>query len=329
MRLRVIDDLKAVAPSAMLTDAIGILPSTDVDGRVTAEAFRRAVLAAVGRLTYVTSDVAGARAKASDARLQAALDEIAVAAPAVKGELEALGTGGVTHDIPPGLRTSAARMTAAVEAIERSSGVAIAADARAPQSVTDIANDMASLVDRLTGLLSTVQLRQTVTPLAEKIERVDERVAERLGQLNERLVARIAELERELANQRPRPPTAREALADFVKGHAVFFDAETDFRDPADAAATIDKLANLLKAANASIRIVGYTDEAGTTARNTPLAQGRAEKVANALEELGINRELLIPVGRANGVNLAPGTGPGSANRRVEFELAFAGERRR
>jgi outer membrane protein OmpA-like peptidoglycan-associated protein len=329
IRRRVVGDLKAVAPSAVLTDAIGILPSTDVEGRVTAETFRRAVLAANSRLTNITSDVAGARAKASDARLQAALDEIAVAAPAVKGELEALGTGGVTHDVPPGLRTTAARMTAAVEAIERLSGVAIAPEARTPQSATDLANDMASLIDRLAGLLSTLQLRQTVTPLAEKIERVDERLAERLGQLNERLAARIAELERELVGQRPRPPTAREALADFVKGHAVFFDAETDFRDPDDAAATIGKLADLLKAANASIRIVGYTDEAGTTARNTPLAQGRADKVANAIEALGVNRELLIPVGRANGVNLAPGTGPGSANRRVEFELAFEGERRR
>ena len=65
------------------------------------------------------------------------------------------------------------------------------------------------------------------------------------------------------------------------------------------------------------MRVAGYTDESGGVARNNPLAQARADKVADALVAKGIDRSRLVIVGRANAVNLSNSSGPTSANRRV------------
>ena len=84
-------------------------------------------------------------------------------------------------------------------------------------------------------------------------------------------------------------------------------------REPQDVAAVV-------------VRVAGYTDERGGLNRNNPLAQSRADTVVDALVALGVARERLVAVGRANGVNLSNTTGPASANRRVQFEIGFAGE---
>jgi outer membrane protein OmpA-like peptidoglycan-associated protein len=81
-----------------------------------------------------------------------------------------------------------------------------------------------------------------------------------------------------------------------------------------------------LKQTNVVLRVAGYTDESGGLARNSPLAQSRADVVVNALVTRGISQRRLVAVGRANGVNLTNTIGPASANRRVEFEIGFVGE---
>ncbi len=57
-----------------------------------------------------------------------------------------------------------------------------------------------------------------------------------------------------------------------------------------------------------------------------PVVLGRAETVAQALVARGVPAARLVTVGRQNAIGIAPTSGAQSANRRVEFELAFDGE---
>ena len=120
--------------------------------------------------------------------------------------------------------------------------------------------------------------------------------------------------------------SARERLRMFAEANAVFFGNGDDYRDPARVQRVLAELAQLAKEARALVRVIGYTDERGAQTRNSPLAQSRADKVANALAALGVPRNRLVTVGRSSGPDISPSTGPDSANRRVEFELGFEGE---
>lgn len=120
--------------------------------------------------------------------------------------------------------------------------------------------------------------------------------------------------------------TPRERLENWTHNHAVFFAADTGYRDSAAAAKTLDALVPLLKNAQHTVRIIGYTDEAGGQIRNVPLAQERAEKVRQDLIARGVGASLLHAVGRADSRDLSSSQGVTSPNRRVEFELAFDGE---
>ncbi len=120
--------------------------------------------------------------------------------------------------------------------------------------------------------------------------------------------------------------SARERLRTFAESNAIFFANNEDYRDSAKSQRVLAELALLAKEARALVRVIGYTDERGAQARNSPLAQSRADKVANALAALGVPRNRLVTVGRSSGPDISPSTGPDSANRRVEFELGFEGE---
>jgi outer membrane protein OmpA-like peptidoglycan-associated protein len=74
------------------------------------------------------------------------------------------------------------------------------------------------------------------------------------------------------------------------------------------------------------IRIVGYTDERGTTDRNQPLAFARAERVTADLTRRGIDPARIRTVGRTAVLDISQRSGPSSPNRRVVFEPAFTGE---
>lgn len=121
-------------------------------------------------------------------------------------------------------------------------------------------------------------------------------------------------------------PTALDRLVAYAKRNAVFFANNEDYRDSAKAEAVLDEVARLAKEARVLVRVVGYTDERGAQTRNVPLAQSRADKVAQALIARGVPRNRIVAVGRATGPDLSPSTGPDSANRRAEFEVGFEGE---
>jgi outer membrane protein OmpA-like peptidoglycan-associated protein len=88
----------------------------------------------------------------------------------------------------------------------------------------------------------------------------------------------------------------------------------------------LDTLAAHIKSANRLVRVVGYTDERGTAARNSTLGRARADKVVQELVQRGVAREMLVAVGRGSIRDISTVVGEQSANRRVEFEVGFEGE---
>ena len=124
----------------------------------------------------------------------------------------------------------------------------------------------------------------------------------------------------------PAAPSAIEKLERWLRLNAIFFADGIDYRSMAAADSTLDAAAALIKDAGVLVRIVGYTDDRGGQARNGSLAQQRAQRVADALTERGVRRQLLVAVGRPTGPDISPVIGPQSANRRVEFEIGFFNE---
>jgi outer membrane protein OmpA-like peptidoglycan-associated protein len=123
-------------------------------------------------------------------------------------------------------------------------------------------------------------------------------------------------------------PTPRERLDKWVRTNAVFFGNNVDYREPERVERTLDELAALIRESGVFVRVVGYTDEKGGQARNSPLSQARADKVREALISRSIPADRLMAVGRLDGIDISNVVGEASANRRVEFELGFEGEAR-
>ncbi len=124
----------------------------------------------------------------------------------------------------------------------------------------------------------------------------------------------------------PPAPTPRELLAAWIGSHAIFFSSESNFRNPEMAAKHLNELARLMKASDAHLRIVGFTDEQGTSRHNSPLSQDRANVVKQELASRGVSPDRMVTVGRHDLKGISSIIGDSSPNRRVEFELAFVGE---
>lgn len=121
-------------------------------------------------------------------------------------------------------------------------------------------------------------------------------------------------------------PSPRERLEAFAKAHAIFFSTDLDYRDSEATARWLTELATLAKAAQVTLRLVGYTDETGNNVRNVSLAQQRATKVRDELITRGVSADRILSVGRASALDISDIRGAGTPNRRVEFEIAFEGE---
>ncbi len=117
-------------------------------------------------------------------------------------------------------------------------------------------------------------------------------------------------------------------LGDWVDTNAIFFSTGSEYVAPADADAALDALAGHLAMAPARpLRIVGYADITGPHETNMRTATARAQAVATALQSRGIPAERLIVLGRAGPETIISSlNGPGSPNRRVQFELGFPAE---
>lgn len=121
-------------------------------------------------------------------------------------------------------------------------------------------------------------------------------------------------------------PSPRERLEAFAKAHAIFFSTDLDYRDSEATTRWLTELATLAKAAQVTLRLVGYTDETGNNVRNVSLAQERAAKVRDELIARGVGADRILSVGRASALDISDIRGAGTPNRRVEIEIAFEGE---
>ena len=137
--------------------------------------------------------------------------------------------------------------------------------------------------------------------------------------------SQIQDIRRQIAALAPQPDP-RQDLTRWLQSHAIFFSEGTTVRDQAAADAALDALAALMRRAGGAIRIIGYTDERGTSDRNLTIAQARADRIAADLARRGIDPARLIAIGRTAALDISRRSGASSPNRRVTFEPAYVGE---
>ncbi|MEZ5854807.1 MAG: OmpA family protein [Hyphomicrobiaceae bacterium] len=335
--------LKALAPTVSLTPEVSVLPKADVEARLNREGLRRALERARLRTATLVTDLSASVqrfVRVEDRRL--AEDALKAARDAKTG-IEAIDVDGAAEGRSfQELNQAIAGLRGAAERLNAVTDTPVEQRVAPPKDATEAADAVVHVADRLMILVSALEQRRNVAPLARSINdvreqavavdrrasEVERRANEKVEALDTRLEQRIAELERMLKTLQPKPPTPLEELKAFVGENAIFFENDLDYREPAVAAKTLDGLASLLKATDVLIRVVGYTDEVGATARNSTLSAARAKRVVDDLVARGIAPGRLVPVGRTNALNLSSDTGPGSSNRRVEFEIGYVSERR-
>ncbi|MDD2869031.1 OmpA family protein [Neomegalonema sp.] len=89
----------------------------------------------------------------------------------------------------------------------------------------------------------------------------------------------------------------------------------------------LDEAVEILKQPGAPrLRVIGHVDRLGGAETNQRLARERAQAVIAELIARGAPADRLIAAARPDPVELVETHGPGSINRRVQFEAAFPGE---
>lgn len=224
-------------------------------------------------------------------------------------------------------------------------GAAAGADGSSPLNNRDLANSLVELraklannAQNLAGLLGTDQAASTRPPSIIESEGGLQSEAEAMAIQTEQFSTLLVALAQASAIKPPPPvlmnspppppagPTPHEKLATWIREHAIFFSNDTLFRDPKMASTHLDELAGLMKATTANLRVVGFTDEKGTSRQNSPLSKERAELIRRALITRGVPGNRLIAIGRLDDKDISSIVGEASPNRRVEFEFAFIGE---
>ncbi len=328
LRDQILARLAQEAPHARIRDQLGVLPSgagaaeiaiAELKRDVVQER-RRADLAALARpiertqlrLAHLRGDVARVLplADGSDrGALESVLRTLDEARQHMAGAKAAVDDGTrVAIALPEPLKAAWLKLNQAeaqISAVLSSTQqTAVTRTQFPPPTQLDLlAEDVAMAAERLSA--AELGLSQALAMKA---------MPQRIGGLNEKI-------------DRLRPPTARETFEALTRASAVFFENGTDIRDAALAQSTVDKIARQMRELpDVTLRVVGYTDERGTQALNSGLAQQRADRVAAMLGERGVPANRVVSVGRLAGKDLSRIVGPTSANRRVEFEIGFAGE---
>ena len=180
-------------------------------------------------------------------------------------------------------------------------------------------------VDELAPVLPRLnQLTTTVSGLATAMDGMAKSVD--ASARSATVEAQLQDLRRQIAALAPQPDP-RQELVRWMQSHAIFFSDGTAVANPAEANATLDALAALMRRTDAAIRIVGYTDERGTNDRNLPIAQARADRIAADLAGRGVDPARIVAIGRASVLDISRRSGASSPNRRVTFEPVYVGER--
>lgn len=329
---RLLSGISRVLPKVTLTDELAVVPGSDIEIPDTKPQFDE-VRRAVRDLQAETerSTIARLATRASLRLLQA------------RADLQSAATSLGNEDAPK--RDKAATASAAVSALANEIGtLAAQLDKDASRSIDagKLGSQLDGFAKRLAELNLTVAELTGASRDATAVEPSGNAAiaAETLVAGAERYAA-LASVAAAASSLKPvqinmpvpvpvekpaPPPDPRDVLDTFAARNAIFFVNNADYRDEARTGQTLDALVPLIKAANVLVRIVGYTDLAGTAPGNASLAQMRADKVREDLLARGAPEALVLAVGRRDSNDLSPAQGAGSPNRRVTFEVGYDGE---
>ena len=206
----------------------------------------------------------------------------------------------------------------------------------AAQSVVDMRSELEKLAQQLEAQRATareaaasqlqalIKLGSDIAALAQSVQGGQAEtvaLAKRLEEMSAGVQSRIGELQKQLDD--PHIAALR-----FVQSQAVFFERDAILRDPDAASKTLDALANILRATNAGVRLVGFASESGSNAINQRVARERAQVVAEMLEKRGIVASNIVIALRGTSTQLDSSEDrAGHANRRVQFEMLFETEK--
>lgn len=136
----------------------------------------------------------------------------------------------------------------------------------------------------------------------------------------------IDRLRSELQAARAVLDSPREKVRRVLENSAVFFSDHENIVDGPRVGAMLDTLAALLKETGVQLRVIGYADDIGTPQLNRTISHQRAEKVIALLVERGVPRERMSIAARSTTDPIAEMMPERLRNRRVTFELPYAGE---
>ncbi len=314
LRTELLSRIAAVAPGVPLSATIGVLPSTDVRTAVERAAVQRALDLAKRRLEALTPEFAAVASKLDAGPERTAMDGVVAASTEVSSALVAVNTGSDVATLNVTLHRAIEHLRAVTrqigELIGKDPAASVAANAALPATPLLSANELSTITELLASQVTALEHAHHMRPLERR---------------NADLEARLDAMAKQVAALKIEP-TPREALAIFLKSHAIFFSNGVEYRDPTLTREVLDGIVELAKKTDLLVRVIGYTDEAGDPKRNQTLSQQRAETVAEELAVRGLPRYRIVAVGRGTAMDVAPRIGAGSANRRVEFEMGFPGE---
>ena len=328
VKSHVMGELRAMLPEVEVVDQLSAVPAGGPDVRPVIDALRRDQVAFEAGFKAEAAKRDTARAARALERTERLIARLLVETPEAASDLARLAKeartlttslGGALKEperaaIANRTRALAGELNALSLAGLADSGTAGVTEAAADTDATD---GLAELAGRAANAAqAAVNLAAVRKRLAGETARIAEETA--------RLRAQIAAIP---APTPAKPFTPREELDRFARSHAIFFTEQTAFRDEPATARLLDQLAQLMKRDSSLLRLVGFTDDAGTPAKNIALSQARADAVAAALIARGVPATRLVALRRASQeANISPIVGAGSANRRVELEVGFIGE---
>lgn len=183
-----------------------------------------------------------------------------------------------------------------------------------------------------TQVLRVATVGSTEAGLAQNAAGFEKRIQSEREQAKSRrdaLSQKLDDLEKWRAAQQAEANAPQQILARLARDTVIRFGEGADYLDSDQAKRQIAALAAAAKASGGGLRVVGYSDPAGSEARNLKLSQQRADAVAAALVAEGVESSKVVAVGRSDQAAIeAPGGAERRRNRRVTFETLSQAEQK-
>lgn len=164
---------------------------------------------------------------------------------------------------------------------------------------------------------------ETVTTKMDLAELQQVIRSELVGAIDER----VSSLATEVRGLESRFPTSAEtdyaAFRIWLDRQSLRFGERNTFFDEKESITLLETIAERFskQTVDVGLRVVGYSDDLGDEDVSDRVSQSRALVVAGELRRFGVPPDRLQVVGRGKERRINDSDGPGSANRRVEFEL--------